>query len=69
MHDGEPEEALAGQLERGRGVSRYAFRRHRTACARLLEDVESGRVPGGCASAVLVDRDAANALRRIGFTG
>ncbi|MGW0106104.1 AAA family ATPase [Streptomyces cellulosae] len=64
-----PEEALAGQLERGRGVSRYAFRRHRTACARLLEDVESGRVPGGCASAVLVDRDAANALRRIGFTG
>ncbi len=41
-----PEEALAGQLERGRGVSRYAFRRHRTACARLLEDVESGRVPG-----------------------
>ncbi len=36
---------------------------------RLLEAVESGRVPAGCASAVLVDRDAANALRRIGFAG
>ncbi|MFI9470324.1 AAA family ATPase [Streptomyces sp. NPDC052492] len=64
-----PQEALAGQRERGRGVSRYAFRRHRSAGGRLLHAVERGLLPAGCASAVLVDRDAAEALRRIGFTG
>ncbi|MEW1684766.1 AAA family ATPase [Streptomyces sp. T12] len=64
-----PQQALAGQRERGRGVSRYAFRRHRTAGRRLLHAVERGLLPTGCASAVLVDRDAAEALRRIGFTG
>ncbi|MFI9824101.1 AAA family ATPase [Streptomyces sp. NPDC052013] len=61
--------ALEGQRERGRGVSRYAFRRHRTASHRLLRAVEKGDLPTGCGSAVLLDRDAANALRRIGFTG
>ncbi|MEV8596841.1 AAA family ATPase [Streptomyces sp. NPDC052012] len=61
--------ALKGQRERGRGVSRYAFRRHRTASHRLLRAVEKGDLPTGCGSAVLLDRDAANALRRIGFTG
>ncbi|GAB2760720.1 AAA family ATPase [Streptomyces bullii] len=64
-----PEQALAGQRARGRGVSRYAFLRHRTATTRLLRSVERGDLPAGCASAVLVDRDAANTLRRIGFTG
>ncbi|MET9735317.1 AAA family ATPase [Streptomyces sp. NPDC006458] len=64
-----PEQALAGQRERGRGVSRYAFRRHRGAAARLLRRVERGELPGGCGSAVLLDRDAADALRRIRFTG
>ncbi|MFE1442435.1 AAA family ATPase [Streptomyces sp. NPDC058739] len=64
-----PEQALAGQRERGRGVSRYAFRRHRGAAARLLRRVERGALPGGCGSAVLLDRDAADTLRRIGFTG
>ncbi|MEU9353761.1 AAA family ATPase [Streptomyces griseoloalbus] len=63
-----PQEALAGQRERGRGVSRYAFLRHRTASDRLLRAVERGDVPAGSGSAVLIDRDAANALRRIGFT-
>lgn len=61
--------ALAGQRERGRGVSRYAFLRHRRAAARLLRAVEKGRLPAGCGAAVLLDRPAADVLRRIGFTG
>jgi hypothetical protein len=65
--DATPEEALAGQRDRGRGVSRYAFRRHRTATTRLLRAITEGGLPAGCGSAILVDRDAANALRRIGF--
>ncbi|MFD5492762.1 AAA family ATPase [Streptomyces sp. NPDC001812] len=64
-----PEQALDGQRERGRGVSRYAFLRHRTAVDRLLRSVERGDLPAGCGSAVLVDRDAADRLRRIDFTG
>ncbi|MGW1270022.1 AAA family ATPase, partial [Streptomyces sp. NPDC002491] len=51
------------------GVSRYAFLRHRRAAARLLSSVEKGRLPEGCGSAVLLDRPAADVLRRIGFTG
>lgn len=61
--------ALQGQRERGRGVSRYAFLRHRTAAARLIRSVEKGELPQGVGSAVLLDREAADALRRIGFTG
>ncbi|MEU6541030.1 AAA family ATPase [Streptomyces sp. NPDC047000] len=64
-----PDTALAGQQERGRGVSRYAFLRHRQATARLLRAVERGDLPDGCGSAVLLDRDAADALRRVSFTG
>lgn len=59
--------ALAGQRERGRGVSRYAFLRHRGAATRLIGSVEQGELPQGCGSAVLIDRDAADVLRRIGF--
>jgi predicted kinase len=62
-----PVTALDGQRERGRGVSRYAFLRHRRAAARLLRSVERGDLPQGCASAVLLDRDAADVLRRIHF--
>jgi predicted kinase len=69
MLDVTPEEALAGQRDRGRGVSRYAFLRHRAATTRLLRAVERGELPAGCGSAILVDRDAADTLRRIGFTG
>ncbi|MFH9007667.1 AAA family ATPase [Streptomyces afghaniensis] len=69
MLDVTPEEALAGQRDRGRGVSRYAFLRHRAATTRLLRSVERGELPAGCGSAILVDRDAADTLRRIGFTG
>jgi predicted kinase len=61
--------ALAGQHERGRGVSRYAFLRHRTAAARLIRSVERGELPEGVGSAVLLDRTAADVVTRIGFTG
>ncbi|MFR0357080.1 AAA family ATPase [Streptomyces sediminimaris] len=64
-----PGTALRGQRERGRGVSRYAFLRHRTAAARLIRSVERGDLPEGVGSAVLLDRDAADVLRSIGFTG
>ncbi|MFI7412508.1 AAA family ATPase [Streptomyces sp. NPDC049627] len=64
-----PDAALEGQRERGRGVSRYAFLRHRRAAARLLRSVEKGDLPQGCGSAVLMDRPAGDVLRRIGFTG
>ncbi|MBT2674936.1 AAA family ATPase [Streptomyces sp. ISL-14] len=63
-----PGTALEGQRERGRGVSRYAFLRHRRAAARLLRSVEKGHLPQGCGSAVLIDREAADVLRRIDFT-
>jgi predicted kinase len=64
-----PDTALEGQRERGRGVSRYAFHRHRRAAARLLHAVEKGRLPQGCTSAILLDRAAADTLHRIAFTG
>ncbi|WEO95183.1 AAA family ATPase [Streptomyces sp. FXJ1.172] len=64
-----PETAREGQRERGRGVSRHTFARHRRTTARLLAAVERGGVPAGCGSAVLLDRAAADALHRIGFTG
>ncbi|ARP74395.1 ATP-binding protein [Streptomyces pluripotens] len=64
-----PEAARAGQRQRGRGVSRHAFRRHCRTTARLLGAVERGRVPVGCGSAVLLDRAAADTLKRIGFLG
>ncbi|MEW2289058.1 AAA family ATPase [Streptomyces sp. NPDC047841] len=65
--DVSPDTARAGQRERGRGVSRYAFRRHRRTTARLLRAVEKGELPAGCGAAVLLDRDAADVLGRVGF--
>ncbi|MFJ7128392.1 AAA family ATPase [Streptomyces sp. NPDC098101] len=62
-----PDTARAGQDARGRGVSAYAFARHRRAVGRLLRAVEAGRLPPGCASATLLDRGAADALRTISF--
>lgn len=62
-----PGVALAGQAERGRKVSAYAFARHRRAVAGLVGDAERARLPAGCGSVVLLDREAAAALRRIGF--
>ncbi|MFJ3934415.1 MULTISPECIES: AAA family ATPase [unclassified Streptomyces] len=63
------EVAREGQRERGRGVSSYAFARHRRAVARLVRRAEEGRLPAGCASAVLLDRPAAGALRSVAFSG
>ncbi|MFG2758826.1 AAA family ATPase [Streptomyces wuyuanensis] len=63
-----PETAREGQRERGRGVSGYAFTRHRRAVSRLLRAAERGHLPAGCASATLLDRAAASGLTRIGFT-
>ncbi|WP_241845382.1 AAA family ATPase [Streptomyces silvensis] len=63
-----PEEtAVEGQRARGRGVSRYAFARHRRTVGRLVRAVERGDLPRGCGSAVLLDREAAGALGEIGF--
>jgi predicted kinase len=59
--------ALRGQAERGRRVSDYAFLRHRRAVRRLIADAESGQVPRGCESVVLLDRGAAGALRGVAF--
>ncbi|MFK4069355.1 AAA family ATPase [Streptomyces sp. NPDC029674] len=59
--------ALQGQRERGRGVSRYAFTRHRRTVGRLVGATERGDLPRGCRSAVLLDRDAAQVLRVIAF--
>ncbi|AXG80434.1 AAA family ATPase [Streptomyces paludis] len=64
-----PEVARAGQRERGRGVSRYAFARHRRAVRRLLAAAGTGLPPVGCSSAVLLDRESAGALRAILFPG
>nr|WP_223206470.1 AAA family ATPase [Streptomyces xanthii] len=60
--------ALDGQRERGRGVSGFAFARHRRAMGRLVAATERGVLPRGCVSAVLLDRASADALARIGFT-
>ncbi|MFJ9682839.1 AAA family ATPase [Streptomyces sp. NPDC101194] len=62
-----PQTAKEGQRERGRGVSGYAFARHRRAVGKLLRGTETGLLPPGCASAVLLDREAAGALGRITF--
>ncbi|UNS99141.1 AAA family ATPase [Streptomyces tubbatahanensis] len=62
-----PRDALAGQAARGRGVSGYAFRRHLRAVRRLRAAAEGGRLPRGCASSVLLDRRAAQALRAVSF--
>ncbi|WP_374215500.1 AAA family ATPase [Streptomyces sp. RKCA744] len=59
--------AREGQAARGRGVSGFAFARHRRAVRRLVAGMEEGRPPKGCASAVLLDRPAASALRGISF--
>ncbi len=62
-----PEVALSGQESRGRGVSGYAFARHRGAVGRLVGAAESDRLPEGFGSAVLLDRRAASALETLAF--
>ncbi|MCB5181478.1 AAA family ATPase [Streptomyces antimicrobicus] len=65
--DASPREALAGQAARGRGVSAYAFARHRATASRLIRSAESGHLPPGCTTATLLDRPAANRLKTITF--
>ncbi|MEV7617887.1 AAA family ATPase [Streptomyces sp. NPDC089799] len=65
--DASPAEALSGQAARGRGVTAYAFARHRGAVGRLLRAAEAGRLPAGCASATLLDRAAAIRLTHLTF--
>ncbi|MEV7778420.1 AAA family ATPase [Kitasatospora sp. NPDC088351] len=61
-------EARDGQHTRGQAVSAYAFARHREAARRLRRRLAgTGRPPAGCASAVLLDRAGARALREIVF--
>ncbi|MFG2486306.1 MULTISPECIES: AAA family ATPase [Streptomyces] len=66
--DSSPEEALSGQVARGRRVSAYAFARHRGAVTRLLREAEAGRPPAGCASVTLLDRRSAATVTGIAFT-
>lgn len=67
LMDVPPRQALQGQVLRGRTVPPRAFARHRRAIGRLVAGAEAGRLPGGCASVVLLDRAAAAALRAIAF--
>lgn len=62
-----PHVALAGQLNRGRRVSRYAFARHRRAIGRLVGRVEAGRLPRGCRSVALLDVEAARGIGALCF--
>ncbi|MEV3858052.1 ATP-binding protein [Streptomyces sp. NPDC050095] len=62
-----PDTAVEGQRERGRGVSRYAFARHRRAVGALVTSTERGDLPAGIESAVLLDRAATDALGGITF--
>ncbi|MFF7454200.1 AAA family ATPase [Kitasatospora sp. NPDC008115] len=66
--DASAEEARDGQRARGQAVSSYAFARHRDAARRLHRRLAgTGRPPAGCASAVVLDRAGARALREIVF--
>ncbi|MER5354274.1 AAA family ATPase [Kitasatospora sp. NPDC002551] len=66
--DASAEEARDGQRARGQAVSAYAFARHREAARRLHRRLAgTGRPPAGCASAVVLDRAGARALREIVF--
>ncbi|MET8701094.1 AAA family ATPase [Kitasatospora sp. NPDC004723] len=66
--DATAEEARDGQRVRGQSVSAYAFARHREAARRLRRRLAgTGRPPAGCASAVVLDRAGARALREIVF--
>ncbi|MFF2350747.1 AAA family ATPase [Kitasatospora sp. NPDC058115] len=66
--DASAEEARDGQRARGQAVSAYAFARHREAARRLRRRLAgTGSPPAGCASAVVLDRAGARALREIVF--
>lgn len=62
-----PEMARSGQEARGRGVSGYAFARHRRAVRRLAARAQAARLPKGFTAAVLLDRRSASELERTAF--
>lgn len=64
-----PRTALAGQVSRGRRVSRYAFAGHRRAMGRLVARVTAGRLPRGCRSVTLLDAETAQRLGALRFAG
>jgi hypothetical protein len=61
-----PTVALAGQRTRRRTVSAWRFNAHCRRWRRLIAGID-GRPPHGAASAVIIDRPAADELRRIRF--
>lgn len=65
------EEARAGQVARGRVVDAGRFATHVWRWKKLLAKAENGpeQLMPGATSAAVLDRVAANALRRIRFTG
>ncbi|AUY53927.1 ATP-binding protein [Streptomyces sp. CB01881] len=66
--DASADEARGGQHARGQRVSAYAFARHRESARRLRRRLAgAGEPPAGCASAVVLDRAGARALREIVF--
>ncbi|WP_329491099.1 ATP-binding protein [Kitasatospora sp. NBC_01246] len=66
--DASAEEARDGQHARGQRVSAYAFARHRESARRLRGRLAgTGEPPAGCASAVVLDRAGARAVREIVF--
>ncbi|MFI6295034.1 AAA family ATPase [Nonomuraea sp. NPDC050790] len=64
--DVEPRTALAGQHARGRVVPAATFDRHSRRWRRLVAQVRGGS-PGPAASATILDRAAADALRALVF--
>ncbi|MGV9268528.1 AAA family ATPase [Kitasatospora sp. NPDC003701] len=66
--DASADEARDGQHARGQRVSAYAFARHRESARRLRGSLAgTGEPPAGCASAVVLDRAGARAVREIVF--
>ncbi|GLY82185.1 AAA family ATPase [Actinoallomurus iriomotensis] len=61
-----PTSALAGQRTRRRLVSARRFTAHCRRWRRMILDIDD-RPPHGAASVVIIDRPAADGLRRIGF--
>ncbi|MFD9126982.1 AAA family ATPase [Kitasatospora sp. NPDC059571] len=66
--DATADQAVDGQLARGRTVSAHAFARHRRAAARLHAELSATEGPArDCASTVLLDRSGASRIRTVEF--
>ncbi|MFI6867511.1 AAA family ATPase [Nocardia sp. NPDC050406] len=68
MIDAPAEAALAGQVSRGREVSRLSFKVHCLKWRRLVDSVTAGTMPRPApASVVILDRAAVTALHEVSF--